>query len=287
MKCPIILFLVGVLLYCITGYPLGSVDDVIKHEHDMLITPAQRDFLEAQRSNRQRRAAIKNERFLWPEGKVYYAFADYMDDFGKSVVKEAITNWESKTCLKFIEEKNPKGYIAIKYDGFCHSYVGFTGRKGQTLSVGDKMNPCPLGAVIHEFGHALGFFHEHSRPDRDEYVKVHFQNVRPELQHLWAKVSPKYVDDRGVGYDYNSIMHFSMTQGNKEPGAVVLEPIKDKNARIGQRLKPSDSDIEQLKKMYKCNAKNESDLSETINDEGDGEEENEPDNGPKPGELEE
>ena len=74
-----------------------------------------------------------------------------------------------------------------------------------------------------------------------------------EMRHLWAKVSPKYVDDRGVGYDYNSIMHFSMTQGNREPGAVVLEPIKDKNARIGQRLKPSDSDIEQLKKMYKCN----------------------------------
>ena len=63
---------------CWAGYPLGGADDAIKFENDMLLTPAQRDFLAAQRSNRHRRAAIKNEKFLWPGGKVYYAFADYM-----------------------------------------------------------------------------------------------------------------------------------------------------------------------------------------------------------------
>ena len=34
-----------------------------------------------------------------------------------------------------------------------------------------------LGTIVHEFGHALGLLHEQNRLDRDEFVKVNYNNI--------------------------------------------------------------------------------------------------------------
>ena len=49
------------------------------------------------------------------------------------------------------------------------------------LSIGP--NCLREGVIIHEILHALGFFHEHSRPDRDQYITIDFNNLKDGMQH--------------------------------------------------------------------------------------------------------
>lgn len=38
------------------------------------------------------------------------------------------------------------------------------------------MNP---NTLLHELGHTIGLYHEHMRPDRDEYVEIFTANIIP------------------------------------------------------------------------------------------------------------
>ncbi len=44
-----------------------------------------------------------------------------------------------------------------------------------------------MGIILHELGHALGFFHEQSRPDRDDYVIIAWDNIKESNKHNFEK----------------------------------------------------------------------------------------------------
>lgn len=61
----------------------------------------------------------------------------------------------------------------------CASYVGFQGG-AQSVYFG---RACNVGNLCHELMHALGLHHEHTRPDRDQYVTIQWDNVVPGNSH--------------------------------------------------------------------------------------------------------
>lgn len=63
--------------------------------------------------------------------------------------------------------------------------------------------------ATHELGHAIGLQHEQTRPDRDEWVTIHEDNIWDGTEHNFQKYSDDEVQDHDIFYDYRSIMHYS------------------------------------------------------------------------------
>ena len=63
-----------------------------------------------------------------------------------------------------------------------------------------------LGTVAHELIHALGFWHEQSRADRDDFVTFKWDNIYPENHKDFEKKSLASTDPLDEKYDYYSIM---------------------------------------------------------------------------------
>lgn len=93
-------------------------------------------------------------------------------------------------------------------------------------------NDC--GTAIHEMLHSMGVAHEQSRPDRDEYITINWQNIRSGMESQFSKNSRA---DTHRPYDILSIMHYGPTSftNNGNP-TITVKP------RLDQDTPSADSD---------------------------------------------
>ena len=70
--------------------------------------------------------------------------------------------------------------------------------------------------VEHEFGHAMGFEHEHSRPDRDEHIDLYWDRIRSGEKDQLRKMPRDWWLDQGYPYDERSVMHYGSKTGIRD-----------------------------------------------------------------------
>ena len=123
------------------------------------------------------------------------------------------TVWGNGTNFICVERTSQLGYLYVddtedsSRSSNCFSAVGQARRLTRyTMNLGDS-GCWSNHTVAHELGHAMGFIHEHQRPDRDSYITIDTSNVRPLSIGNFNRITS--LIDRQTTYDFGSVMHYS------------------------------------------------------------------------------
>jgi len=236
------IFLLSVLLLVLSmERPSAAAPEITLVEGDIVVSaqPTARGI------------SLADNTLRWPAGIVPYVIDPALDQNSVNAILEAIQHWNeiggiSLLPLAQAQKLSPTPIAdSVRFiEGeFCASWVG---RRGGLQDV--WIAPyCPAGSVMHEIGHLLGLEHEHTRPDRDQYIEIHWDNIEPDKLHNFD-TAPRGSFMPGA-YDYNSIMHYG-SHNFSSNGLATISPIDSEVRSIGQRVSPSPGDLQAIAQLY-------------------------------------
>jgi Astacin (Peptidase family M12A) len=191
-----------------------------------------------QLNNPGRMSAWSTNAQLWSNGFVPYRFALNVTSAQQQIAMAAMNQWASTANIRFVPRTNEDDYITFQsHVDINDSWVGRRGGE-QIINIADWQTII----VAHELAHALGMWHEQSRPDRDRYIFVNYFAIVGREAHNFDVHDDAY---QYGPYDFDSVMHyeqcdFSIARDgcptNGFQTILVREPYSaDWQSRIGQR----------------------------------------------------
>ncbi|KAF6102181.1 astacin like metalloendopeptidase [Phyllostomus discolor] len=205
----------------------------------------------------------------WPKNggvvEVPFLLSSKYDEPSRKVILQAFAEFERFTCIRFVAYHGQRDFISIVPMSGCFSSVGRSGGM-QVVSLAPTCLQRGSGIVLHELMHVLGFWHEHSRADRDRYIRVNWNEILPgfEINFIKSRNSNMLVP-----YDYTSVMHYGRLAFSRR-GLPTITPLWDPSVHIGQRWNLSTSDITRVLRLYDCSPSGPSPRGRGFQAHGDG-----------------
>ncbi|XP_052747552.1 zinc metalloproteinase nas-4 [Bicyclus anynana] len=224
-------------------------------EGDILLSPYQKLAIETDTDLSERNGLISSTK-RWPNRTVvYHIVQDDFDEEQLQMIKDAMNDIANKSCIKFRPKEKDEHAVTIQgSECGCFSSVGLQNEghkegdeEPQLLNLSSNCFK-KYGTIVHEILHTLGFYHMQSTYDRDEFVKIVWENIEPGKEHNFKKYTVNTVTDFGVSYDYGSVMHYPEKAFSNNGNKTII-PLQE-NVEIGQREGMSESDVIKLNRMY-------------------------------------
>ncbi|XP_028514338.1 zinc metalloproteinase nas-4, partial [Exaiptasia diaphana] len=146
-------------------------------EGDIMMDKEEQEALDS--GKLEERDAVNIPMYRWPHGILYYKLHRSLSKYTRRMIHKAFKHIELHTCVRFHKycRNSPHHYVMYFTGRGCYSRIGRSPKKNrrQLISIGHGCER--LGTIVHETMHALGFFHEQSRPDRDKYVRIVWDQI--------------------------------------------------------------------------------------------------------------
>ncbi|MGH1343717.1 MAG: M12 family metallopeptidase [Nannocystales bacterium] len=154
----------------------------------------------------------------WPNGTIPYEIV--VIGTLRDRVEDAIDDWNDQSLIQFVprDTSNPfQKFVRFTWqpagsNSTCSSPLGMQfGIGAQEVRL---TTACGKSAILHEIGHSVGLFHEHSRTDRDSHISINWANVPAGKESQYYTYLFSGVTGLNFGaYDINSIMHYDSFMG--------------------------------------------------------------------------
>lgn len=187
---------------------------------------------------------VKEIRRRWPGNCLIYHWGDAITESEKTKIRNAMDDWELTGNVRFIERTTQDRYVTFlpdsdPLDGICSSSTH--GMDGGQQYIHLDHDPAPR-TLRHEIGHALGFYHEHKRRDRNPFININTAEIKDEHRYQFQMVAVGEAQQPG-DYDLDSVMHYGAAAKMSRDGVTALITTDDPadSGRIGSvSISPTD-----------------------------------------------